>query len=136
MTQEDFRPVNPGGSFALNEIKYQLSPIWISFDSKEECDARHGSLSPWWYGTPGIDNVQPKISSDGELQLTSQRFRDQSRNVDDCLEKLRGMLAEVAVAPKPRKKTNPSRASRERRLTEKRRQSARKQLRRRPPIDD
>jgi len=77
-----------------------------------------------------------RISSDGEFQLTSQRFRDQSRNVDDCLEKLCGLLAEVAVAPKPRRKTKPSRASQARRLAEKRRQSARKKLRRRPPTDE
>ncbi|HKD35955.1 MAG TPA: alternative ribosome rescue aminoacyl-tRNA hydrolase ArfB [Pirellulales bacterium] len=74
-----------------------------------------------------------RLASDGELILTSQRFRDQSRNRADCLEKLREMVASVAVAPKKRRRTRPTLASKERRLVEKRRRSAHKQLRREPP---
>jgi len=77
-----------------------------------------------------------RISGDGELVLSSQRYRDQGRNVADCLEKLRAMLAEVAVAPRPRKKSRPSRAAIERRLQEKKQRSQRKEGRRfRPPED-
>jgi len=75
-----------------------------------------------------------RITQAGDLLVTSQRFRDAGRNVADCLEKLRAMLAEVAVAPKTRKATRPSRASARRRLDEKRRQSQKKKLRR-PPED-
>jgi ribosome-associated protein len=74
-----------------------------------------------------------RLNSEGELILTSQRFRDQSRNRADCLEKLREMLAAVAIAPKKRKRTRPTLASKERRLGEKRRRSANKQLRRERP---
>ena len=56
---------------------------------------------------------------------------DQGRNVADCLHKLREMLLSVAVAPKKRKSTKPSRASRERRLRDKRQQSEKKKSRRR-----
>jgi len=73
-----------------------------------------------------------RINAEGELVLNSQRFRDAGRNVADCLEKLRRMLAEVAVAPKARKPTRRTRVSVERRLRTKRRQSEKKQ-RRRPP---
>jgi len=75
-----------------------------------------------------------RVSSEGDLLITSQRFRDAGRNVADCLEKLRGMLAEVAVAPKPRKPTKPTRAAIRRRLEQKRQQSRRKQSRR--PVSD
>ena len=60
-----------------------------------------------------------RISREGELVLSSQRFRDQGRNVADCLEKLRGMLEEVARPVKKRKATKPTRSSKERRLKEK-----------------
>ncbi len=76
-----------------------------------------------------------RINDRGELVLHSQRFRDQGRNVADCLEKLRAMLREAAAAPKPRKKTRPSRRSVEKRLEAKRRRSQRKQMRR-PPRDE
>jgi ribosome-associated protein len=73
-----------------------------------------------------------RTSGDGDLLITSQRFRDQGRNVADCLSKLRAMLAEVAIAPKSRKRTKPSKAARRRRLRDKREQSIKKQRRLRP----
>ncbi len=83
-----------------------------------------------------IERYQRRITADGELVLTSQRFRDQGRNVADCLEKLRGMLAEVARPPRPRRATKPTRSSVERRLSSKRRTRVKKQRRRRPPDED
>jgi ribosome-associated protein len=71
-----------------------------------------------------------RISGDGDLIVTSQRWRDQERNRQDCLEKLRAMLIQAATAPKPRKPTRATRGSKERRLAAKRRRSAVKQQRR------
>lgn len=71
-----------------------------------------------------------RITSDGDLLVVSQRFRDAGRNVADCLEKLRAMVEDAAVAPKPRRPTKPSRGSVKRRLENKKRQSFRKQQRR------
>ena len=116
------RASGPGGQ-NVNKVSTKARLHWMVVDSPSLDEAVKQRF---------LQKYRRRISTDGEFQLTSQRFRDQSRNVDDCLEKLRVMLAEVAVAPKPRKKTKPSRASQQRRLAEKRRQSARKQLRRRP----
>ena len=77
-----------------------------------------------------------RLTTAGELIVTSQRYRDQGKNRDDCLEKLREMLAAVAVAPIRRRKTKPSRGSVERRLTQKRQASGRKQQRRERPGGD
>ena len=82
------------------------------------------------------ERYRRRISSDGELVLHSQRFRDQGRNVADCLERLREMLRSVAKAPQKRRATKPTRASKERRLAQKKRDSARKRQRRRPAADD
>ena len=71
-----------------------------------------------------------RLTSEGELLVTSQRYRDAPRNSRDCLEKLRAMLLGVAEPPKRRRPTRPSRGSVERRLQGKRRQSAAKRNRR------
>jgi ribosome-associated protein len=71
-----------------------------------------------------------RLTTEGELLVTSQRFRDAPRNSQDCLDKLRTMLLSVVQAPKRRRATRPTRGSVERRLQGKRRQSAAKQDRR------
>ncbi len=71
-----------------------------------------------------------RLTSEGDLLLTSQRYRDRERNRLDCLEKLSEMLRAATVVPKTRRKTKPSRGSKERRLAEKKRHSDRKSSRR------
>jgi len=77
-----------------------------------------------------LSRYRRRVTAEGDLLVSSQRFRDAGRNVADCLEKLRAMLANVAVAAKPRKPTRPSRASVRRRLDQKRKHSQKKQRRR------
>jgi ribosome-associated protein len=74
-----------------------------------------------------------RLTEAGDLIISSQRFRDQRRNEEDCLEKLAAMLAAVARPPKRRKKTKPTRASIERRKEDKRKTATKKGLRRKPP---
>jgi ribosome-associated protein len=71
-----------------------------------------------------------RITVDGDLLVTSQRYRDAGRNANDCLEKLRQMLLQVAQPPKCRKPTRPTRGSVRRRLDDKRRRSQKKGSRR------
>lgn len=70
-----------------------------------------------------------RLTTDGELVLTSDRYRDRGRNVADCVERLHAMLADVARPPTPRRPTKPGRGAKERRLGEKKRASEKKQLR-------
>ena len=76
-----------------------------------------------------------RITVEGDFVLTSQRYRDQERNRQDCLDKLRAFVLDAAAVPKVRKKKKPSRASKERRLAEKRHRSGTKSARRRPTDD-
>jgi len=76
-----------------------------------------------------------QVNKQGELVLHSQRYRDQERNIADCLEKLRGMLRQVAHPPKRRKPTHPSRGSKQRRLDNKRARSEVKSRRRGPSVE-
>ncbi len=70
-----------------------------------------------------------RLDGDGKVLIISQLTRDQGRNLDDALDKLRVLIQRALVRPTPRRPTRPTRASKERRLTEKRQQSQRKQHR-------
>jgi ribosome-associated protein len=73
-----------------------------------------------------------RLTKEGDLIVTSQKFRDQSRNIEDCIEKLREMIESVAHPPTKRRPTKPTRASKERKLSAKKEHSFKKQLRREP----
>ena len=73
-----------------------------------------------------------RVTSEGELIVTSQRWRDQERNRQDCLDKLREMLLKAIHVPRPRKPTKTTRGAKERRLANKRQRSAVKGWRRQP----
>lgn len=73
-----------------------------------------------------------RITQEGELILSSQLYRDQERNREDCLEKLRALILQAAKRPKVRKATRPTRSSKRRRVEAKRRRSGVKQQRRTP----
>jgi ribosome-associated protein len=73
-----------------------------------------------------------RITTEGVLVLDSQRFRDQPKNIADCLEKLRELLLRSLHRPKKRRPTKPSRSSKERRLQAKRHTSRQKAQRRKP----
>jgi ribosome-associated protein len=77
-----------------------------------------------------------RITARGDLLLTSDRYRDQLRNLEDCRDKLRGLILRALVRPRPRRATRPSRAAVQERLQAKRRQGDRKAGRRSPATDD
>ncbi len=71
-----------------------------------------------------------RMTKDGVLVLAAQRFRTQERNRADALERLAALVREAAEPPPPpRRATKPTRASRERRLKEKKTRSAIKRAR-------
>lgn len=73
-----------------------------------------------------------RLTADGELLISSQRFRDQHRNVADCLAKLSAMIERAAVRPTVRRKTKIPRAAVARRLATKRHRSETKRGRKQP----
>ncbi|NQV28386.1 MAG: aminoacyl-tRNA hydrolase [Rhodopirellula sp.] len=77
-----------------------------------------------------------RMTKEGDLVMHSQRYRDQGRNVADCLEKLRELLLEVAVAPRTRRPTRRTKGSVQRRLNDKKQQSEKKQSRRQSGGED
>ena len=76
-----------------------------------------------------------RVTKQGELVMSCDEHRDQPRNRHAVLDRLRGMLSNVARAPKTRKATKPSRGSHRRRLKSKKERSQTKKLRRAPARD-
>jgi len=70
-----------------------------------------------------------RITTDDEIVIQSQEFRDQERNKQACLEKLRDLLIAAATLPKPRRPSKPTRGSKERRLKEKKHRANIKSIR-------
>jgi ribosome-associated protein len=75
-----------------------------------------------------------RLTTDGVIVITAQRFRSQERNRDDARDRLVTLIRRAAEPPKPRRKTRPSRAAREDRMAAKARRSAIKRLRT-PPAE-
>lgn len=69
------------------------------------------------------------------VTAVSQEARSQARNREVALRRLAEKIAEAITPPKPRRKTKPTRASKERRLEGKRKRSEVKRARRRPRGD-
>jgi ribosome-associated protein len=77
-----------------------------------------------------------RLTRDGVLVIIAQRHRTQGRNRQDALDRLIELIREAAIAPRLRRATKPSRASRERRVDSKKRRGGIKQLRRSKPAFD
>lgn len=77
-----------------------------------------------------------RLDASGKLLVTSQRTRDQGRNLEDALEKVRALVAQALVVPKTRRPTKPSRAAKARRVDGKKLDSKRKVNRGRPSSDE
>jgi ribosome-associated protein len=120
------RSSGPGGQ-NVNKVNTKVTLHWNVVESESiAADVRDRFLA----------RFSGRVNRDGELVLQSQRYRDQLRNRDDCLQKLRQMLLVVLTPPKSRRRTRPTRASRHRRLKDKRQTSQKKQLRRPPSNSD
>jgi ribosome-associated protein len=76
-----------------------------------------------------------RLTTEGDLVLSSQKYRDQIGNSQDCLNKLKEMLMEVAERPVMRRETRPTLGSKVRRVETKRVNAVKKQGRRQPAGD-
>jgi len=84
-----------------------------------------------WLG----ERLATRLTEDGDLLVTSDKHRDQGRNVDDAVTRFAELLREALRRPKPRRKTKPSRSSQRKRMDEKRRRGDLKRQRRRKDDD-
>jgi len=73
-----------------------------------------------------------RATNEGELLIEAKRFRTQEQNREDALQRFVELIRKALVKPKPRRKTKPSAASKEKRLKAKKVKGATKRLRNAP----
>ena len=92
-------------------------------------DARHSPHLPEDVRSRLLEREQAQLTRDGALVITSQRHRDQPRNIADCLAKLSAIVARALEVPKKRRPTKTPRSVVKKRLAGKRHRSETKRLR-------
>ncbi|MFP4470631.1 MAG: alternative ribosome rescue aminoacyl-tRNA hydrolase ArfB [Bacteroidales bacterium] len=81
-----------------------------------------------------MEKLAGKITTEGDLIISSQESRSQGANREIAYEKFLFIIEEALKVPKKRKRTHPTKAARQKRLEEKQKQSQKKNLRKPPEV--
>jgi ribosome-associated protein len=120
----DFRAVRASGPGGQNVNKVS-NAVELRFDS-----ARWDAL--WPTARARLRRIAGRrMTGEGIIVIDAQRLRSLEQNRADALERLRGMIVEALVEPKPRRRTKPTLASKVRRIEGKVQRGKVKSLRRR-----
>ena len=74
------------------------------------------SSLPDWLKARLLQLQDQRLTREGVLVIKAQQHRSQEMNRAEAIERLRGLVESAARVPKPRRATNPTRASKRRRL--------------------
>lgn len=113
------RSSGPGGQ-NVNKVNSKAILRWNLFETESlGLDLKARALA----------RLGDQLTTEGDLVIMSDRFRDQIRNREDCFEKFQALLSSALARPKKRKKTKPSRGSQRRAKEDKSRHSEKKAAR-------
>lgn len=113
------RAGGPGGQH-VNKTETRVEAVWNVEESEALNENQRHRL---------LRKLATRIDGTGRLRVAAQEHRSQARNKEEAVARLNELVQEALRVPKPRKKTKPSRAAKERRLKEKKERAQKKQLR-------
>jgi ribosome-associated protein len=117
--EEFVRASGPGGQH-VNKVS---TAVQLRFD------VAHSLSLPDYVRSRLLVLAGRRLTLDGVLILSAERFRSQKRNRCDALARLVELIREATEVDKPRYATRPTRASKQRRLDQKQRRGDNKKLR-------
>jgi ribosome-associated protein len=116
----------PGGQ-NVNKVATKVQLRWALASS---------AVLPEWARARLITLAGRRLDSEGNLLISSSSARSQDRNLELARERLAGLVRQALDRPKSRRATRPTKASKRRRLDDKRRLSQKKAGRRVAGRDD
>lgn len=119
LTYRATRAGGPGGQH-VNTSSTRIELVWDVAGSPSLTEPQRQRI---------LSGLANRISQEGLLQLSDAGTRSQHRNREAVTERLSELLAEALVVRKARKKTRPTKASRERTRQAKKRRAEVKRLR-------
>lgn len=112
------RAQGPGGQ-NVNKV---ASAIHLRFDIRN-------STLPADIRTRLIHSSDYRINRDGVVVIKAQRYRTREKNLEDARDRLKRLIASALIQKKPRRKTRPPVAAKQRRMDQKTRRGNIKKLR-------
>ena len=122
-TELDLRATRASGAGGqhVNKTSTRVEIIWNVFLSASLSDSDRARLTT---------RLASRLSYDGALRVVASDTRSQLQNRELAEARLADMVRRALLIPKARRKTRPSRASKEARLSDKRKTSEKKRVRR------
>ena len=123
LSEEFIRASGPGGQ----NVHKVSSAVQLRFDARRSPNLPEGVRAR-------LERLAGhRLTQEGVIVITAQRFRTRERNREDALERLLALIREAAIPPPPpRRPTKPTLGSKTRRLEGKARRGDVKRLRGKP----